>query len=280
MKTFLSSAIAAALLSTGAASASENIESSQLVAGIQNAIEKVQEQSTLKGASLNRSQISAKFQSLAPFDVLAVEQSPVSSMYQIVTEQGVFYMTKDGEHLVSGVLHKAEPGLPNLTEQRVAQAAAQKIDELRDSFITYKAPNEKYEILVFYDTTCPFCHRLHNDLQSYLDAGITVHYAGYPRDGLRDRRNPGPDSMPNPSVGYSELMGVWCDANPREMLDANAQGARVRPAACRNKIAEHFALGQILGVRGTPAVYSLDGRQVVGGYAPVQGILAGLESLQ
>lgn len=229
---------------------------------------------------LNRSNISEKFQSLTPFEVVAVEESPVESMYQVVTTQGVFYMTKDGEHIVSGALHTAAPGLPNLTQERIAQLGADKIKDLKDSFVTFEAENQKYEIVVFYDTTCPYCHRMHNELDALLEAGVTVHYAGWPREGLVDRRNPGTDTMPNPSASYSELMGIFCDENPREMLDANADGARVKPGACPNKIDEHYALGEFLGVRGTPAVFSVDGQQVSPGYSPASAILERLKGAE
>jgi|SRR5690554_6036482 len=226
---------------------------------------------------LNRSNISEKFQSLTPFEVVAVENSPADSLYQIVTTQGVFYMTKDGKHIMSGALHAAAPGLPNLTQERIAQLGADKINNLKDSFITFEAENQKHEIVVFYDTTCPYCHRMHKELDALLESGVTVHYAGWPREGLVDRRNPGTDAMPNPSASYSELMGIFCDKNLREMLDANADGARIKPGACPNKIDEHYALGEFLGVRGTPAVFSVDGQQISPGYSPASVILERLQ---
>jgi len=235
--------------------------------------------SVASAEELNRSQISAKFQSLTPFEVMAVEDSPLEGLYQIVTTQGVFYASRDGQHLISGALHKMEPGLPNLTSERQAQMGAELIRDLKGSFVTFPADNEKHEIIVFYDTTCSFCHRMHKELDALNDAGVTVHYAGWPREGLRDRRNPGSDSMPNPSQGYSELMAIWCDENPRELLDANANGGRLRPNACTNRIDEHYDLGHILGVQGTPAVYDTSGNQVIGGYASAERVVEALEAL-
>lgn len=233
---------------------------------------------TAFATEINRSEVSEKFQSLTPFKVLTVENSPTDSMYQVITTQGIFYMTKDGEYIFSGALHGASAGLPNLTDARIAQMASAELKSLKDSFITMKAPNEKHEVIVFYDTTCPFCHRIQQEIDSYLNAGITVHYAGYPREGLQDRRSPGTGAFPNPSFGYQELLGVWCSSNPAKSLEDNAKGARIPTSACRNKIAEHYAIGQLLGVQGTPAIYSFDGKEVAAGYVPAQALLSTLES--
>lgn len=215
---------------------------------------------------LNKSEISKKFQSLTPFTVQGVEDSPSKNLYQVITDKGVFYVSKDGEFIISGALHKMEQGLTNLTAARMELLYGERIQSLRDSFITYKAPNEQHEIVVFYDTSCGFCQKLHSDISQYNAAGITVHYAAYPRSGITNHRGGGFSSS------YLEMQSIWCSDNPAMVMNMVARGATVPQKSCDNKIAEHYALGVQMGVQGTPAVYSMSGKIVVPGYASAKSV--------
>lgn len=223
---------------------------------------------------LNKSEISKKFQTLTPFSIKSVEKSPLAGTYQLVTSEGVFYMTKDGEHIISGSVHEASEGLPNLTKQRIAEESSKAIKELKDSFLTFEAPNEKHEIVVFYDSSCPYCVKLHGEVAKLNAQGVTVHYAGWPRQGIKSRSNPEQFSQ-----SYKELESIWCSDSPKSAFDRAAEGAFVEQASCDTKIAEHFALGEQMGVRGTPAIYDINGNEVTRGYAPANRIVNNLEKL-
>ncbi|OUX84000.1 MAG: hypothetical protein CBB95_17605 [Alteromonas sp. TMED35] len=217
----------------------------------------------------SKASISQKFQQLVPFEVVEVNEH-VSGLYEIVTATGIFYSSKDGKFLFSGSLHAFENGLPNLTEAKKRQVASGVIAKLKNTLVTYKSPNEKHEVLVFFDSTCGYCRKMHNDIRRYNAMGITVHYALYPRSGLTDRQG-------NPIPGVAQLSSVACSSNPQFAMNTLMQGGDVAPAQCESPVPMHYQLGQWLGVKGTPAVYDMGGNLVVPGYAPAERLLQSLE---
>ena len=212
----------------------------------------------------SKREISAKLQSLVPFVVIDITEHQ-TGLYEIVTDKGVFYSTKDGAYLVSGSIHEFKTGLPNLTEIKKQQVAKTMIDTLRPTFVTYKAPQEKYEILAFFDTSCGFCRKMHSEISRYSAMGITVHYALFPRNGLQ-------------SGSANELANVACSSNPQMALNTVMQGGSIQASSCDSPVSKHFDLGQWLGVAGTPMLFKMNGERLREGYAPAPVILNLLQS--
>lgn len=226
-------------------------------------------------ADMNKSTISKKLQSITPFSVKSVNDS-VGGLYEVVTEKGIFYTTKDGAYLFSGSIHEFKPGLRNITSDRKAELASADIEKLRSTFITYKAPEEKHEVLIFFDISCGYCRKLHEEMSQYNAAGITVHYAMYPRNGISKQSGSGEVYTPT----YNTMMNVVCSDNPTTSLDMVMRGTAIAPLACENSIKAHYELGSALGVRGTPAIFGLDGKSVIGGYAPAKTLLNKLTEMK
>ncbi|MDC9502981.1 MULTISPECIES: DsbC family protein [unclassified Pseudoalteromonas] len=214
------------------------------------------------------------FTKLVPIPIVTIEEAPLPNMVQVVTEKGVFYATKDGKYIVAGNIHEAKEGLPNLTKARLAKENGKKIAKLKDSFITYKAENETSEIVVFYDTSCPYCTKFHNEVKDFNSAGVTVHYAAWPRQGVYNPKN-----KSQYTGAYYKLENVWCADNQKAALDAAAHRANVPRSTCENTIPEQFALGLSLGVSGTPAIFSIDGQLVQRGYAPVDELVKNIREV-
>lgn len=206
----------------------------------------------------------AKFKQLIPLEIKAVEKAPIDGLTQVVTERGLFYLTPDGKYIIAGNIHEAKPGLKNLTKERANREIAEKLDSLKGSFITYESPNQKHEVVVFYDSSCPWCRRQHSELDSYLDAGITVHYAAWPRQGVKS-----PKSEKFTSA-YYKLENIWCSDDPSKAFNEAAENKTISRSSCDNEIEAHFELGRQMGVTGTPATYTLDGSLVAKGFSPAE----------
>jgi len=230
--------------------------------------------SGVHAADLNQGELTQKFQSIVPFSVKAVEDAPMNGFKQFVTSEGIFYLSNDGEYLISGNVHKATKTLPNLTKNRLSEEYRAAINELKDSFLTFKADNEKHEIVVFYDSSCPYCRKLHQEIPMLLAQGVTVHYAGWPRMGVRN-----PQDQMTFTSGYRDLESIWCAENPHMAMDKSADGIHIPSASCDTKIEQHFKLGEQMGVRGTPAIYDIQGREVARGWAPATQLMKNIEAL-
>ena len=189
---------------------------------------------------------------------LGVEISPIKpagidGLYELSTNQGIVYMTADGEHLLVGNLYQLGEGAPlNETEQALKALRKEKVAEHQDEMIVYPSSKQQYAITIFTDTTCGYCRKLHHNLGSYLDKGITIQYLAFPRGGLA-------------SKGGRELQQAWCAKDSAKALSSLFNDQAIRATTlCDNPVAEHYQLGQMLGVTGTPAVVLPSGRMLPG----------------
>lgn len=217
-----------------------------------------------ESSATNLSNVSRKIQQLTPFEVQSVQSLENIGLVEVVTDKGIYYSTKDAEFLISGSIYRFESGLFNLTSERKSELGAAKIEGLKDSFITYQSELQKHEIIVFYDTSCGFCKKLHSEIDALMEQGITVHYAAWPRDGVvRKFQN-----KTTFTAGYERMRNIWCAGDPKSALNNANDGAKLPTALCDNKIKEQFELGEYIGVRATPSIFNMEGKVVSIGYKP------------
>ncbi len=183
-----------------------------------------------------------------------IEPSPVSDIFTVVSREGISYVTSDGDYIFTGSLfHVKGKDVENTTERAVLMAVRSFAAKTKS--IEYKSPNEKYKLAVFTDITCGFCQKLHHDIKSYLDAGITIQYLAYPRAGLN-------------SVVADNMAKVWCSTTPNKALDEALSVPSTVPAgrateACLDNIKSQFQIASTIPLRGTPTMVSLTGEPLV-----------------
>ena len=184
----------------------------------------------------------------------ALRAAPVPGLYEGTFGTVVVYFSADGKYMLRGELLDLE-SRTNLTEQRMATLRQQQLEGMdRGSVISFLAPEEKHRIEVFTDIDCGYCRKLHNEINDYLQRGISVDYLAYPRAGI------GSDS-------YRKAVNVWCSSDRQEALTRAKAGKSVKAASCEDPVSTHMALGERLGVNGTPALFLEDGSKI-GGYVP------------
>ncbi len=209
--------------------------------------------------------IISKFAALG-IKVTQVKPTPVPGMNELLTDKGVLYASDNGQYLFQGTLIDID-GRKNLTEEALGQVRQEGIAQYEDSMIVYKAEHEKGKITVFTDITCGYCRKLHRELDDFLKAGITVRYLAYPRAGIG-------------SSGYTDLMNVWCAADPKQALtDAKAGNKTAKAENCTAPLAEHYQLGQSFGINGTPAIILEDGTMIPG-YQPAAAISNAIDAMK
>lgn len=197
-------------------------------------------------------------------EIESVKASKVDGFYEVVTNQGLLYTSKDAKYLFAGQIFDIEQGAANLTEAAQSEMRIAKISELKSELIVYPAPEEKYRVTIFTDHTCGYCQRLHNSMDDYHDAGITVQYAAFPRAGMG-------------SEGARELEAVFCADDPQSSMDAAKAGNPPNSGSCDIDIEKHLNAGRQLGVTGTPAVILPSGR-LLAGFRPASAILSEIEN--
>ncbi len=201
--------------------------------------------------------------------VQSVREAPMDGLFEVRLETGErFYSDAEGEHFLVGDLYRnGDQGLVNLTEEGRNTERAARLEHVPESErIIFRGPQSDARVMVFTDTTCPYCRQLHEEVPRLNELGIEVHYLAFPRSGMN-------------AQGARDMQQVWCADNPAEAMSAAKRGDSLSaPADCDNPVESQYHLGLELGVQGTPAIVLPDGR-LVPGYVPAERLAAmlGLE---
>ncbi|CAB0149831.1 Thiol:disulfide interchange protein DsbC [Pseudidiomarina piscicola] len=201
------------------------------------------------------------------FVVESADESSIAGVYEVITDQGLVYVTADGKTLIGGRLYDITGDEPvNVSEVAIQDMRRNDLAQIVDETIYYKADNEDFVITVFTDPTCGYCRQLHSNLQQYHDVGISVRYLGWPRMGLQGE-------------GYEQLKAIWCADDKAAALTAAKNDQPLSQRSCDHPVDRHFALGSKFGIRGTPAIVLPSG-EMLPGLVPAQRLLGQLENGQ
>jgi thiol:disulfide interchange protein DsbC len=134
--------------------------------------------------------------------------------------------------------------------------------------IEFGAKKAKYTVIVFTDVDCAYCRKFHEGLGELEAKGIAVRYLAFPRSGRETK-------------AWRTMAAVWCAADRREALTraTRGEGVRVKEGReCSDAVIEkHYALGQQLGIPGTPMIVMGNGTSL-GGYVAPEKLVAEIES--
>ena len=217
--------------------------------------------------------LSAEHQDISPllaeklnFKVSSVSDSVIPGLFEVATDQGIFYVNADASNLIQGSLYQVnENGVTDLTEQAMSKVRQQAIQEFAGDTINYPSENEKYSITVFTDINCGYCRKLHNEVAQLNQLGISVKYLAFPRGGLNSKT-------------YQDMASIWCAEDSAQAMNNAKRGGKVIPEMCTNTVAQQYELGRRLGVTGTPAIV-LENGQMQPGYVPAEQLLSMLKNM-
>ena len=200
------------------------------------------------------------------FKVASVSDSVIPGLFEVATDQGIFYVNADVSNLIQGSLYQVDDnGVTDLTEQAMGKVRQQAIQAFASDTINYPAENEKYSITVFTDINCGYCRKLHNEVAQLNQLGISVKYLAFPRGGLNSKT-------------YQDMASIWCAEDRPQAMNNAKRGGKVVPENCTNTVAQQYELGRRLGVTGTPAIV-LENGQMQPGYVPAAQLLNILTSV-
>jgi thiol:disulfide interchange protein DsbC len=208
-----------------------------------------------------RANIVKKFPEVSIDDV---QPSPVAGIYQIPMGADMAYVSADGKYLFAGDLFEVDTRA-NVTERSRAGNRSKllaKLDE-RD-MIVFSPKDVKHTITVFTDVDCGYCRKLHGQIDQLTKLGVRVRYAAYPRSG------PGTDD-------WRKMEAVWCAKDRQSAITQAKLGQAVKADDCgATPVGKQFELGENLGVKGTPAIFTRSG-EYSGGYLPAADLLKKLD---
>jgi thiol:disulfide interchange protein DsbC len=237
-KPLISAFAALAILLAGAAAAAEPPEVAKLRQTLQERLPGVQPES------------------IAP--------SPVPGLFEVVIGARLFYMTGDARYLLQGSVIDlvAERDISEARRSEVRLAAVERVGE--DTMIVFAPQEVKHTVTVFTDPDCPYCRKLHDEMDELNALGIKIRYLLYPRAGAGSRT-------------YVKTVSAWCAEDRNQALTDIKAGAEIPVSSCDNPVETHRALGETMGITGTPTLVLEDGR-VLPGYVPAQQLLQMIEA--
>ncbi len=195
-----------------------------------------------------------------------IKTSPIDGWYMVQKGSIVAYVSADGRYLLQGDLIDLDTNV-NLSEQSRTTARRELMSSVNDDqFIAFTPSDVKFTVTVFTDVDCTYCRKLHSQIDDYLAEGIEVRYLLYPRNGPASR-------------SWSTSEDVWCARDRNQALtDAKLDRGFDSEKCDSSAVTEHYALGQDVGLRGTPAIVFADGT-LVSGYLPPATLSARLQQL-
>jgi thiol:disulfide interchange protein DsbC len=194
--------------------------------------------------------------------------SPIPGVYQFVQGAEVSYLTADGKYYLDGNVYDMATRA-NLTEVLRARARVALINAVPETqMLIFSPKNPLYTVTVFTDVDCQFCRKLHGDMAELNKLGVRVRYLFYPRTG------------PN-TESWRKAEVVWCSADRNDTFTRAKAGAQLdmNKTCGPTPVAREYALGQSLGVRGTPAIVTESG-DFINGYMPPRDLLQAIKQLQ
>jgi thiol:disulfide interchange protein DsbC len=197
--------------------------------------------------------IEAALREIIPgFEATSIQPSKIDGLYEVMQGAEVLYVSGDGRYFLEGDLIDLKQRR-NLTENRRALTRAGLLNGLAaDEYIEFTPIKTEHTVYVFTDTECPYCQRFHNEIREINDLGVRVRYLAFPRRGEK-------------SETYADMVSVWCSKDRNLALTYAKLGKKPHKMSCSNPVARQYHLGQLMGVQGTPAVFTENGRYI-GGY--------------
>lgn len=193
-----------------------------------------------------------------------VAPTPIPGIVEVRRGADIVYMTSDGKYVFTGDLYQVSTH-QNLTEARQRELRRALIESVPESqMVVFSPPHPKYTVTVFTDVDCVYCRAFHKQIAVYNRLGVRVRYVFFPRTG------------PN-TESWFKAEQVWCSSNRKDALTRAKLGESLSVKPCSNNpVARDYALGEAIGLEGTPGIVASNGA-MLGGYLTPDALLEALQ---
>ncbi|MDR3631841.1 MAG: DsbC family protein [Desulfocapsaceae bacterium] len=200
-------------------------------------------------------------------DVLSVKLSDVPGLWQLeASYQGKtipLYLDFSKKYVISGNIIRLQDG-ENITPQPAVETVDVKTVPLQDA-VVIGDPKAPIKIIVFDDPQCPFCQKLHPEMEQVVlkRKDIAFYIKMFP--------------LPSHPNSYERAKTIICTKSAKILADSLA-GKPVPPAVCEtDQVDKNIQLAEKLHINSTPTLILPDGR-VYPGYKPADAIISLLEN--
>lgn len=211
------------------------------------------------GAEVNAA-ITAAFANSRPgLKIESISESEFSGLFEVQFASGpVVYASADGQYFIAGELYEnTASGIESVAERKLMPLRAELLAKVKpEDMIIFSPEGEtKGAIYVFTDVDCGYCQKLHREVPTLNAQGIEVRYLAFPRAGKN-------------SPTYNKMVTAWCADDRRQAMNTLKSRNTLKIDTCSpNPVEQQYQLGSTIGVTGTPAIVTENGK-LIPGYRP------------
>ncbi len=201
--------------------------------------------------------------------VQKVNYTPIQGLYEaVVAGNKIVYTDENGQYMLVGNLLDIDNKV-SLTEKRMNELSKIDFSQLPlDKAIKVTRGDGKRVLAVFSDPDCPYCKKMEGELAKLENVTIYTFL------------------MPIPSLhpeARKKAIQIWCQPKPAEAWNNWMRKGKMLPAVketeCTNPVDDIIALGNKLGIDGTPTLVFPNGKTIAGGM-PKEALEAELDKNQ
>ena len=192
--------------------------------------------------------------SLPGAQVEHVRKTPYLGLYEFKLGDELLYTDEKVSYIFAGNIIDPKTR-QNLTQERLNKLSAIKFSELPlDLAVKLVRGNGKRVIATFEDPNCGYCRKLAKDLQGMNDLTIYTFLL--------------PILSEDSAV---KARAIWCATDrAKAWTELMVNGNEPAAASCDAPLDRLTALGQKLGVRGTPTIFLANGERIPGAVSAAQ----------
>ena len=180
----------------------------------------------------------------------AVNTTPWPGVFEVVMGANLAYVDLSGQYFLFGHLYDMK-SQRDLTAERKDTLARIDFDALplADAIKEVRG-NGSRVLAIFSDPDCPYCQKLETDLRTLTN--VTIYTFLMPLVSLHP-------------AAHRKAVSVWCARDRSAAWHATMwRGEAVPEADCPHPVDRNVALGERLGINGTPTLIAADGRMLPG----------------
>lgn len=201
--------------------------------------------------SVAASAMGSRLQALYPSTRFgAVNPTPWPGVFEVFMGTNLAYVDQSGQYFLFGHLYDMK-AQRDLTAERKDLLARVDFDALPLTDAMKEVRGNGARVLaIFSDPDCPYCQQLETDLRTL--SNVTIYTFLMPLVSLHP-------------AAHGKAVSVWCAKDRIAAWHAAMwRGESIPQANCPHPVDRNVALGERLGINGTPTLIAADGRMLPG----------------
>jgi len=201
--------------------------------------------------SVTTSALAGLLQSLYPSTRFgAINATPWPGVFEVAMGSNLAYVDQSGQYFLFGHLYDMK-SQRDITAERKDLLTRIDFDTLPLLDAIREVRGDGSLVLaIFSDPDCPYCQKLESDLRSLTD--VTIYTFLMPLVSLHP-------------AAHSKAVSIWCAKDRIAAWQATMwRGESIPQSDCPHPVDRNVALGERLGINGTPTLISVDGRMLPG----------------